>query len=256
MENLVSQRDAILERITQAITLVREALSIAEVAHLGLPRIAIHHLSRHPTDLTDEDAPEAARRQIDFGGWDYLMSESGLISFMDAKAREQWRKQLESDQLPPLTADNIISTFRHVHSTREEMFERGVISLFKRLSWDYKTNLPFRFGKRLIFRHLFTIYGNNFDHSFVNHTTCDELDDLTRVFHVLDGRPEPDHRDGFYRHIGDAHRAKQMEWSGEYFSLKWFKKGTGHLIFHREDRVDQLNQILARHFPNALAGPR
>jgi hypothetical protein len=113
LENLVSQRDAILERITQAITLVREASTIAESAHLGLPRIAIHHLSRHPTDLTDEDAPEAARRQIDFGGWDYLMSESGLISFMDAKAREQWRKQLESDELPPLTADNIISTFRH-----------------------------------------------------------------------------------------------------------------------------------------------
>ena len=174
---------------------------------------------------------------------------------MDAKAREEWRKQLKSDALPPLTAENIVATFRHVHSTRSEMFERGVISLFQRLSWDYKTNLPCRFGKRLIFQ-LFTMYGDNFDHSFVNQATCDELDDLTRVLHVLDGKPEPDRRDGFYRTIHSAQLEKRMGWEGEYFSLKWFRKGSGHLTFKRKDLVDQVNKIVARHFPNALPAPR
>lgn len=80
LENLVRQREAVLERLNQAITLVREAYAIASAAHLGAPRIGIHHLSRHPTDFTDDDATETARQQVDFGGWDYLMSESGLIS--------------------------------------------------------------------------------------------------------------------------------------------------------------------------------
>ena len=256
LDNLVRQRDAALQRIDRAIELIREALVIAQAAHLGTPRIAITHLSQQPTDLTEEAAPEEARRQVDHGGWDYLMSESGLLTFMDAKAREEWRKQLESDALPPLTAENIVATFRHVHSTRSEMFERGVISLFQRLSWDYKTNLPCRFGKRLIFQHLFTLVGDSFDHSFVNQATCNELDDLTRVLYVLDGKPEPDHRDGFYRTIHSSQLEKRMGWEGEYFSLRWFRKGSGHLTFKREDLVDQMNSILARHFPNALPKPR
>src|SRR5581483_7453954 len=78
LENLVNQREAILERLRAAIDLVREARTIAENAHLGLPRFGINHLSRHPTDLSEDDAFETARKQVDFGGWDYLMSESGL----------------------------------------------------------------------------------------------------------------------------------------------------------------------------------
>jgi hypothetical protein len=34
------------------------------------------------------------------------------------------------------------------------------------------------------------------------------------------------------------------------------KKGFGHLTFKKPDRVDALNAILAKHFPNALAAPR
>jgi hypothetical protein len=72
----------------------------------------------------------------------------------------------------------------------------------------------------------------------------------------LQGKPEPDHRNGFYREIPQPHQEKRMDWEGEYFSLKWFKKGSAHLTFKKPDRVDALNAILAKHFPNALAGPR
>ena len=112
-----------------------------------------------------------------------------------------------SHELPEHTADNILSTFAFIHGSRGELFERGVISLFRRLSWDYKTNLPVRFGKRIILAHLLSIYGNDHAHAFLNHTTTDELDDLLRVLDVLAGKPEPDHRHGMYGALNAAMHA-------------------------------------------------
>jgi hypothetical protein len=199
---------------------------------------------------------QLARTQVDYGGWAYLMDQSGLASFMDAKAREEWRKQLESHELPELTAENIRSTFAFIHGSRREMFDRGVITLFQRLSWDYKTNQPFRFGQRIILNRLLQVYGRDTAQAFLNHTATDQLDDLLRVFHVLDGKPEPDLRHGMYGTLSTALQAHATAWAGEYFSLRWFRKGSGHLTFTRPDLVDELNRILARHFPNALAAPR
>lgn len=82
---------------------------------------------------------------IDSRGWNYLRSESGLRTFIDAQAREQWRKQLVNGDVPELTAANIEATFTQLYGVRGDMFERGVIECFRRLSWDYRTNQPFRF---------------------------------------------------------------------------------------------------------------
>lgn len=106
------------------------------------------------------------------------------------------------------------------------------------------------------FSRLLQVYGRDTAQAFLNHTTTDQLDDLLRVFHVLDGQPEPDHRQGMYRTLNDALHARATTWSGPYFSLRWFRKGSGHLTFTRPDLVEELNRILARRFPNALAAPR
>ena len=59
-----------------------------------------------------------------------------------------------------------------------------------------------------------------------------------------------------YATLNTALRARETTWEGEYFSLRWFRKGSGHLTFKRPDLVDESNDILARHCPNALAAPR
>ncbi|SMB30912.1 hypothetical protein SPRA44_240170 [Serratia proteamaculans] len=37
------------------------------------------------------------------------------------------------------------------------------------------------------------------------------------------------------------------------FSIKYFQKGTAHITFKRSELVDKLNDIIARHYPGALA---
>lgn len=186
-------------------------------------------------------------RTVDAHAWQYLLKESGLRTFMDAKAREKWDAQIHDGDIPELTASNIEATFDMLYGSRGDMFERGVLECFKRLSWNYKTNQPFKFGKRIIIGNLFSSYG------YQNHGRTNELDDLMRVFHVIEGKPEMDHRYAMYHQFSVALAAGKTSMENDYIQVKWFKKGTGHITFKRPDLVEKLNLIIAKHYPNALA---
>lgn len=90
-------------------------------------------------------------RHIDRKLWQTLMNRSGMLALMDAQARDQWYRSLESKEMPVISEERIYySTFEQLHRDKGEVFERGIISLFKALSWDYKSNRPCRFGKKVI----------------------------------------------------------------------------------------------------------
>lgn len=251
--HLANQRIGVVERVRRALILLSEAEQLANAAHLGFPRLVLDesYACRGKPTVTGEcadraDAESAIVRIIDRHGWNYLLSESGLRTFMDARAREQWSAQIAKGYVPELTAANIESTFDQLYRSRLDMFERGVLECFKRLSWSYKTNQPFKFGKRIIVRYLFR-------DGCPNCRVTDELDDLIRVFCLLDGKPEPDHRHGTHVLVSDAKRERHTETENAYFHLRWPKNGNGHLTFKRPDLVNNLNMILAKHYPNALA---
>ena len=130
------------------------------------------------------------------------------------------------------------------------MFERGVIACFKSLAWCYKTNLPQKFGKRIVVTCINSSYSRKHD----------AMDDLLRVMHVLDGKPEPDHRGGFgsmLRAAGlDGYYSKAGVCENEYLSVRTFKNGNGHITFKRLDLIDKMNLIIAKHYPGALPAPK
>ena len=269
IENLVNQRAAVLERIRKATDLLLEANTIAAQANVGFPDVCMsagysrsieHRLTGRYRDNDDGAGfMEAAQLAVDIGGWRYLMDESGIRSLMDARARADWDKQLSEKKVPALTDENIRQTFSALYQARGDMFERGVLNVFKSLSWCYKTNRPFAFGKRIVLRGLRNSVTGGRPNSFgyLNHRTTDELDDLVRVFSVLEGKPEPDHRDTMWSRISRQEReefrvGQENELDSEYFHLRWFKNGNGHLTFKRPDLVARMNAILAKHYPGAL----
>lgn len=105
------------------------------------------------TQTVDKALPVIARN-IDRGIWRDLMLKSGMLSLMDAEARGQWTKDLEDGDLPAISEANILSTFEQLHHNKQDVFERGIINVFKGLSWDYKTNNPCYFGKKIIVNNL------------------------------------------------------------------------------------------------------
>jgi hypothetical protein len=275
IENLVNQRAAVVERINAAIELIKEASKIAGAANLGMPRFMLStgygHNSHSERDLAgarlhtrrdgstfEHDGADRAeidklvRLGVDSAAWQYLMHESGLRTLMDATAREKWDKAIREGDIPELNGPNVRSTFTMLHDSRGEMFERGVIACFKSLAWDYKTNLPQKFGKRIVVAYL---TGSS------SYRKCDELDDLVRVFSVLDGKPEPDHRNGIDSQLRSAGlndwvARKYGTLETDYMSIKTFKNGNGHITFKRLDLVERMNKIIASHYPGALPAPK
>ena len=87
-----------------------------------------------------ETAMKAITRNLDREIWRDLMQRSGMLSLMDAQARDTWYHSLEYDNFPEISEANIWSTFEQLHQNKDEVFERGVINVFRGLSWNYKTN--------------------------------------------------------------------------------------------------------------------
>lgn len=281
--NMVNQRAAVVDRLRQAYGLIQEAAEIAEAAHVGMPRLTVScQYGRHAdgmqvaaarikTDSTGkpwtlEASPQAdleriTRLGVDQSAWQYLMHQSGLRTFMDADARKKWDAAVADGDVPEFNEANVRSTFTMLYDSRADMFERGVIACFKGLAWCYKTNLPQKFGKRIVLR--FARYavtagrwGSAGMLGSVNYDATNRLDDLTRVFHVLDGKPEPDVRQGWYGRLGQANKVTDPDPEDDYMRIRCCRNGSGHVTFKRPELVDKLNRILAKHYPGALPAPK
>ena len=191
-------------------------------------------------------------RNIDRSLWHDLMLKSGMLSLMDAQARTQWYQNLEDGDLPAISEANILSTFEQLHKSKAEVFERGIINVFKGLSWDYKTNSPCYFGKKIIINNLVT--HNRWGFSLTWGVRRDQLADLERMLYLLDGKAIPDNRAdisiNLMNHIRD-NPGKDV-YDDTYFSIRYFQKGTAHLTFKRPELVQKMNDIIAKHYPDQL----
>ncbi|CNI79689.1 z1226 protein [Yersinia pekkanenii] len=200
-----------------------------------------------------ETAMKVITSNLDRGIWRDLMKKSGMLSLMDAQARDQWYRNLDGDDIPAVSEANILSTFEQLHQQKDEVFERGVINLFKGLSWHYKTNSPCRFGKKLIISNLVSCnqWGFTLNHGYRR----DQLADLERMLYLLDGKPIPDNRgdvtNRLMEHISDNPTKDVYE--DEFFSIRYFQKGTAHLTFKRPELTERMNDIIAKHYPGMLA---
>lgn len=202
-------------------------------------------------EKTDKAMP-VITRNIDRSLWRELMLRSGMLSLMDAQARNQWHQNLEDGDLPAISEANILSTFEQLHQSKAEVFERGIINLFKGLSWDFKTNSPCYFGKKIIINNLVT--HNRWGFSLTWGYKRDQLADLEKVLYLLDGKAIPDNRAdisiNLMNHIRD-NPGKDV-YDDTYFSIRYFQKGTAHLTFKRPELVEKMNDIIAKHYPDQL----
>ena len=190
---------------------------------------------------------------IDRSIWRDLMLKSGMLTLMDAEARSQWAKNLEEGDLPAISEANILSTFEQLHHNKQDVFERGIINVFKGLSWDYKTNNPCYFGKKIIVNNL--VRWDRWGLHLNSGQQADRLADLERMLHLFSGKPIPDNRENITicldGHIQSVQGKERYE--DEMFIIKYFKKGSAHITFKRLELIDRINDIIARYFPSVLS---
>lgn len=254
IERIVSGRNATLAQIE---TLIRQLHDISTLTgSIGGGKASEWGVRQYRYDCWLMEKPETAMKaithNIDRGIWRDLMKRSGMFSIMDAQARDEWYKSLEKEDIPAVSEANILSTFEQLHLNKGEVFERGVINVFKSLSWDFKSNLPCKFGAKIIVTGLvkFDRWGFGFNWGWQR----DRLADLERMLMLLDGKPVPDNRADVTRRLGDhIHENRHStRYEDEMFAIRYFQKGTAHITFKRPELVDKLNNIIARHYPGML----
>lgn len=253
IERIVTGRNAALAEIE---TLIQQLDDISALtSSVGGGKSNEWGVRQYRYDCWLMDKPETAikaiTQNIDRSIWKDLMNKSGMLALMDAQARDGWYNSLEKDDIPAVSEENILSTFEQLHQSKVEVFERGIINVFKGLSWDYKSNSPCMFGKKIIVDGLvqYDRWGFHFRHG----RRREQLSDLDRMLNLLDGKPVPENRNDLSVRL-DAHICKQHAsvYEDEYVLIRYFQKGTGHIIFKRSDLIDKMNGIVARHFPATL----
>ena len=192
---------------------------------------------------------EALRRRLDADAWGFLRDVSGLRNLMDARSLSAFSEQIEKEP-PALTMENVQATFSQFRENAGAIFERGVVAVFEGLSTHYKTNSKLAFGRRVILNAALNEYGWNYrlvDEAAVN--------DLDRIFHLLDKREAPDFRGGAAARVGTQRRKVRgrFEVDTTYMHLRAFANGNLHITFKRADLMDQMNAILTRHYGATLA---
>lgn len=255
IERIVSGRNAALARIEALIqqlddiSLLTFSLGAGTAKEWGMQQYRYDCLLMEKADK----AMIIITRNLDRSIWRDLMQRSGMLALMDAEARDEWYRSLEGEDIPAICEENILSTFKQLHLNKGEVFERGVINVFKGLSWDFKTNSPCKFGTKIIVSRLvkYDRWGFGLNWGWQR----DRLADLERMLVLLDGKPVPDNRADVTRRLSDhIHENRHSSrYEDEMFVIKYFQKGTAHIVFKRPELVDKLNDIIARHYPGALS---
>lgn len=251
IENFLNRRKAIIDKIIQARELILEANKLMELNNLKDIKeiLYIRKLDNKYREIVrnflSEEGLAFFIKIIDGKGWEYLLREANILTFMDAETREEWQKALRTGNFPELTQEVVEETFKQLREDRFKMFEAGIIEVFQKLSFDFKTNQFLEFQDKLILNSLVN-YDKRNKWLWFHENTCNHLNDLLRVMSILDNKPEPDSgREGFYK-ILNKHD-KEWRYENEYFIIKWFQKGTAHLKFKRMDLVEGMNKILRKH---------
>jgi hypothetical protein len=246
IEEIVAHRDRAMELYRQAHELVKEAEAALAQATFsssrrayGLPLRTYQYIGNKNTFFMD-----SVRVAVDKQVWQNLILATALGDVFDSKNKEKFNRQLDKEP-PECTVANITSTMLHLAGEAGNMFEENVYELFSRLPKSYRTNKGFGIGSKIILTRVMSSSGISYYHE-------DELQDMDRIFHLLDGKPAPERYGGLVGAIQSERKAMGYRQNGcqggaetDYFSVKWFKNGNLHVDFKRQDLVDKLNKVLS-----------
>lgn len=260
VEKVVEARDEILsvyERIFSNFTeLERLEKSIPAVSY-PLPDITqlARHLNSMPQKL--ELARNIVRSHLDKKIWRHIIEISGMNDLMGAEDKAAFFRSLEDDP-PKVTMETIRATGDLWHASADQTFRKGLVDLFKILEGKYKTNDAFKISKKIILEYAVQKSGNTT--SWRSSTSArDQVDDLDRILHVLDGIPASVDKNGVEYQRQTASYCCENQWADEgravlsYFNIKAFQNGNIHVTFTRPDLILKANKIIAGYFGEAIA---
>lgn len=249
LEILLGHRDRAIAAaidVSQTITRINETAEKVTPDHAyGAPKLRLD-IESSPFSL------DLYRRRIDAAAWKHVLTFLRINDVMGAKDRESFERSLYNDP-PEFTFDAVRATLMDLAGRRTEIFAQGVVDVFERLHRSFKSNKVFRFDKKIIIDYaLDTDYGSWSWRYGVN-SAVDRLNDLDRAIYLALG----EERHATAGDIGTmAMRERKKVAFTPHLELRFFKKGTVHVLFTSRKAQDALNRILAAHYGDVLPDAR
>lgn len=242
IEEIIGHRNRAIQMFDQGL----DALNEAGRALARTSSQSSYSCSAIPREMMDQ---KAWRANVDRTVWNYLLYSTGLEKLMDHKAREEFRQQLEKDP-PEATVDNCLATMTSLMSSADDIFRRGIATVFSKLDRRFRTHDGFKIGSKIILSNAISTIG-----TWNHYRRADELiRDVERTFCIIDKKPVPDYAGSFVYKVNGA-----MKWDAiacvvenDYFKARVFQNCNLHLWFKRDDLVEQVNKLLAEHYGAAL----
>ena len=188
-----------------------------------------------------------AIKELDQSVWRAAFILTGMMQILDAASKRKFDQSLHDDP-PAFTLGNVQSAFLEFAQTADKMFDDGIINVFGGLNGKYKTHDQFSVGEKII---MGFVIDPRFSRGLrvMNGSGQDRLNDIDRVFKVLDGKP---HVAYSLTTAMDAAFQEAKDYEDEYFSMRAFKNKNLHLRFKRGDLVDKVNKIIAKRYGNTV----
>ena len=244
IEEMVAHRDRALAIFEQMKSLRNDfATTCARGLNDTTPTIYLS-LSQRGYDTDD------IRADVDRYFWRDVLAKSGIKELMGAKQIAEFENQI-SKHPPEFSVENVQATFQPYMSNPRSVFDQSIVDLFERLPRCYKSNDAFKIGKRIVVTNAYAGAWRSWTHLSYGHDRRDQVRDLNRIFHILDGQKESG---SFVDEIAVAMRSNETNvHDNRYIRVRWFMNGNAHLWLLRDDLVRDCNLILAEHYGKKLA---
>lgn len=268
-ESICAHRDNALRLLSQGLVALAQAEAEYALATTGGEPNGARHLwekglaSWDRCDLIGitednlEPLVEKYRVALDGAAWTFLRDITGLRNLMDSTAIDEFNEKIRKNP-PALTIENIQATFEQASETSTDIFERGVLEVFnkiRRSAKKYRTSDPGLIGERFIMESMLDAYGCGLSYYGDSRSV---MNDIERIFFVVQHRPPPDHLAGLGAKV-DAH-AREYGNSGIVKSadmeLKLCKNGNIHVHITNSEALRLVNRIIAKHYGAVLPDDR
>ena len=212
---------AIVENVALALADIEKGFALLSGAKNRLGGVLGHdsyydsvidsQLSNYNLDKASENSAKLVTRNA----WKYILAQTGLNQYMTAKRRKELEEQIEKNELPPLTVENIVGTLQGLAGKVNGLLEESIKEVFDwlrpRHKWGtgaLKTNCKFRVGPKVIIGWAVERgYGGTRFH--INYHRDGDFRALGNVFSLLDGK-------GVLKYPHDLHAVQRNGSAGRH----------------------------------------
>ena len=202
-------------------------------------------------------------RALRRSAWMHVFEQMDFQKWLDTKQTQELLQDLERDSTVPFTAKNIKGTLTNIFLQRKRLFEQSVWNVFVALTRHYKgnttgdigsgdgrsgwkTNDSYKVNCKLVFPYGVRFWNGRFD-LWSTRDAGELYSDLDRVLAVLDGDKFEEIvtvRDALERSFHN-HGVGHRHCESTFFRIRYFKKGTVHLRWKRDDLLASFNTTAA-----------